>query len=109
MVNELPHLATPTRPKPKAAADQVDVQAFEAGLFDLARVHHPSVTWWHGYRRAEERYGSYCYVCESFIVTWGGNSGPPMAARGAIDDHKYLHRAGATPDGFTHVNERHKK
>lgn len=97
MVNRLPVLATaPARP-PRARLDQADVQPFETGLVELARVHHPNVSWWHGYRRAEERFGSYCYVCERFVVTWGGNGSPPAAAREEIDQHKWLHKRGTIP------------
>lgn len=90
--DELPPLAVAPLNLPRAAADQGDVQAFEYGLLAVARHNHPTVAWWHGYRRAEERFGSYCYVCETFIVTWSGNSGPPMPARHEIDAHKMSHR-----------------
>lgn len=93
----LPVLAAAARAGPKAARDQLDVQAFESGLLDLARITHPTVAWWHGYRRAEERFGSYCYVCERFIVTWARSWPIPIIAKQAIDDHKYLHRAGKLP------------
>lgn len=93
----LPELARPTPPLPKAAREQVDVQPFEHGLVDLARVHHPGVHWWHGYRAAEERFGSYCYVCEQFIVTWHSNRVPNKAAVTEIDAHKWQHRDGAVP------------
>lgn len=95
----LPELASPARAGPKAAREQLDVQAFESGLLDVARVHHPTVAWWHGYRLAEERFGSYCYLCEKFIVTWARKWPIPHIAKHAIDDHKYLHRAGKLPGG----------
>lgn len=91
----LPELAWPPANLPKVARDQADVQPFERDLLDLARVHHPRVTWWHGYRMAEERYGSYCYVCERFTVTWNrSNAGPPKAAVEQISAHKWQHRDG---------------
>lgn len=93
--NKLPALATAVGRQPKSRLDQADVQPWEQGLVELARVHHPNVSWWHGYRRAEERFGSYCYVCEKFVVTWGGNGSPPAAARDVISEHKWLHRNGA--------------
>lgn len=89
-----PELARPAGGLPKAATEQLDLQPWEHDLLALARVHHPAVAWWHGYRRAEERFGSYCYVCESFIITWGGNAGPPKAAVAAIHDHKMSHHNG---------------
>lgn len=93
----LPVLARPPSRQPKAAREQLSVQAWESGLHDLARVHHPSVVWWHGYRQAEERFGSYCYVCEKFIVTWSRAWPIPMVAKEAINDHKLMHRAGRFP------------
>lgn len=95
--NRLPVLATPATRSPRARLDQTDVQPWEQGLVELARAQHPNVSWWHGYRRAEERFGSYCYVCEKFVVTWGGNGSPPEAARIVIDAHKWLHKRGAIP------------
>lgn len=91
--NQLPALAWPPVNLPRAARDQLDVQAYEAGLLDLARVHHPTITWWHGYRKAEERYGSYCYVCEQFIVTWDRFLPIPEEGQTQIDTHKREHRA----------------
>lgn len=97
----LPALTWPPVSLPRAAADQIDVQAYEAGLLDLARVHHPTVTWWHGYRKAEERYGSYCYVCERFVVSWDRFLPIPDDARSIIDNHKVSHRNGNLPGGPT--------
>lgn len=93
----LPDLARPSADLPKAALDQLDVQPFESGLLTVARVKHPTVSWWHGYRRAETGFGSYCYVCEAFTVSWSGNSGPPKTAVVAIDAHKMHHRDGILP------------
>lgn len=90
----LPELARPAVTGIKARDDQRDVQPFEDGLLALARVHHPTVKWWHGYRRARERYGSYCYVCDDFIVTWDRFAGIPVAAVDAINFHKLDHHAG---------------
>lgn len=94
---EIPELVTDPATRPKAALDQVDVRPFEGGLLALARVHHPTVAWWHGYRHADPGYGSFCYVCDDFIARWGGNSGPTMDARATIDIHKHLHRSGDLP------------
>lgn len=91
---KLPELARPAANPPKAARDQLDIQAWESGLVDLARVHHPTVKWWHGYRKAEERYGSYCYICERFIVTWDPLSKIPQQAVDQIAMHKTDHFAG---------------
>lgn len=93
-MSNLPELARPAAGMPKAATEQVDIQPWEGGLLDLARVHHPTVLWWHGYRQAEQGFGSYCYVCESFIANWGGNAGPSKKAVVAIDEHKYRHYNG---------------
>lgn len=82
---------------PLAMLDQIDIQPFEYGLHDLARVHHPGVHWWHGYRRDDQGFGSYCYVCDRFLVRWGGNGSPPMFARHTISEHKFDHRAGTVP------------
>lgn len=97
MSDKLPVLATPAAKQPKAAREQIDVQPFEFGLLDLARVHHATVAWWHGYRQAEERFGSWCYVCESFTVTWDRKWPIPLRAKQLIDTHKYDHRAGRIP------------
>lgn len=97
MSDEFPPLVVAPEFAPKSRADQFDVQAFEGGLLALARVHHPGVHWWHGYRRVGERFGSYCYVCDTPIVLWGGNGSPPMEARTTINEHKYLHRNGVVP------------
>lgn len=105
----LPVLAAPPRGQPKAAREQLDVQSFESGLLDLARVHHATVAWWHGYRRAEERFGSYCYVCERFIVTWARNWPIPQIAKQAIHDHKYIHRPGKSPRRTTTTKEAPKQ
>lgn len=102
--------AAPSRPLPalpKAARDQVTVELFEADLVTAARVYHPTVSWWHGYRRAEERFGSYCYLCEAFTVTWSGNGGPPKAAVTAIDAHKRDHAPGTVP-GATSPDRKRK-
>lgn len=106
---QLPDLARPAAGQPKAAMDQLDVQPFESGLLELARVHHPTVSWWHGYRRAQDRFGSYCYVCDEFIVTWAGNSGPPKTAVVTIDAHKMHHRDGTTPTAKPTSTKRGKR
>lgn len=93
----LPELARPPSKQPKAAREQLTVEVWEGGLLDLARVHYPTVKWWHGYRQAKERFGSYCYLCERFIVTWSRAWPIPMVAKQAIDDHKFMHRAGRLP------------
>lgn len=103
--NSLPELVFPPAELPRAAADQLDVQPYESGLLDLARVHHPSVIWWHGYRKSQDRYGSYCYVCEFLIVTWDRFGGVPEMARRAIDDHKRFHRDGKLSP-YTSPNKR---
>lgn len=105
----LPVLATPPVRQPKAAREQFDIQPYESGLLDLARVHHPSVTWWHGYRKAEERYGSYCYVCERFVVTWDRFLPIPLVAQECIDNHKRSHRNGNLPAGPAMNRERVKE
>lgn len=99
MKSKLPVLARPAVRQPRAARDQLDVQAWEGGLLDLARVNFPTVRWWHGYRAARDLFGSYCYVCEKFTVTWAGRWGPPDAAKLAIHEHKSQHRAGKLPGG----------
>lgn len=96
--DELPDLARAGLGGSKAQADQIDVQPYESGLLTLARVHYPTVKWWHGYRKSEDSYGSFCYVCEEFTVKWSGNAGPPMTARQVIHDHKLSHRAGINPE-----------
>lgn len=96
-MTDLPDLAALPATLPKAAIDQLSVQAFEGGLLTLARVGHPTVAWWHGYRKIGDSYGSQCYVCDRVIAFWGGNSGPPMIARQIIDDHKINHRDGTLP------------
>lgn len=82
---------------PRAANDQYDIQEFEDALLAKARVEHPGISWWHGYRRIDEEFGSYCYLCDQFIVKWGGNAGPPKRARATIDEHKHSHRPGSKP------------
>lgn len=107
--NKLPALAAPRVKQPKAAREQLDIQPYEGGLLELARVHHPSVTWWHGYRKAEERFGSYCYICERFIVTWDRFLSIPQDAQQMIDNHKRSHRNGNLPAGPAMNRERVKK
>lgn len=97
MVERMAPIAVRSTTGPRAKLDQATVLPFEDGLLALARVGHPTVSWWHGYRRADDKFGSYCYVCESFIVRWGSNSSPPMEARATIDAHKHLHRSGDLP------------
>lgn len=96
-MSRAPHLPPRLAGLPRAANDQYDVQEFEDALLVKARLTHPSVTWWHGYRRSDDDFGSYCYLCDRFIVTWGGNSGPPKVARASIDEHKHTHRPGNRP------------
>lgn len=102
-------LAAPPRGQPKAAREQLTVQPFETQLHEAARENHPTVAWWHGYRKAEERFGSYCYVCERFIVTWARNWPIPQVAKQAIDDHKYIHRPGTRPARTTTTKEAPKQ
>lgn len=94
MGNDLPDLARPPGTLPQAQREQRDIQPWEAGLVELARIHHPTVKWWQGYRRASERFGSYCYLCEKFIVTWDRFAGIPQLAVDRIHSHKYDHRNG---------------
>jgi hypothetical protein len=95
----LPEPATATTGGPKARADQLNVQPWEQGLVALARVHHPTVAWWHGYREIKGAYWSYCYVCDTRITEVAGMGNPSMAVRQVIDNHKNLHRAGVIPGG----------
>lgn len=108
-MNELPEIARAGLGGSKAQADQIDVQPYESGLLTLARVRYPTVKWWHGYRKSETSYGSFCYVCEEFTVKWSGNAGPPMTARQAIHDHKLSHRAGMPPAASTATTKGKRK
>lgn len=102
----LPVLAVAPAHLPRAAREQLDVQPWEIGLTNLARVHHRTVAWWHGYRdRTEDGFGSWCYVCESRIATWSRRWPITEAARRAVHAHKNWHRLQLTvpetsrPDG----------
>lgn len=102
---ELPTLARPPQNQPKAAREQLTVQAWEGGLLAVAHTKFPTVKWWHGYRMIEGFFGSYCYVCESFIVTWSRRWPIPKIAAEVIDEHKELHRRGvhAKPATITEI------
>lgn len=91
---KLPTLARPPQKQPKAAREQLDVQAWEGGLLAVAHTRFPTVKWWHGYRIIGDRFGSYCYVCERFIITWSRAWPIPKIAKESIDEHKHHHRRG---------------
>lgn len=101
---DLPELAAPTPNLPKAAADQLNVQPWEAGLLAVARVRHRTIAWWHGYRAMDQIYGDFCYVCDRFVTGMVGNGNPSMANREALDKHKWLHRGGAP--AYATINEK---
>lgn len=103
----LPALALPPRQLPKAAREQIDIQAYEGGLTELARVQHPTIAWWHGYRKIGDLFGSYCYVCDRFVVTWSRAWPIPKVAQETIHEHKNEHRAGALPGGTPPKRMRH--
>lgn len=104
--NGLPVIAVPPAVLPKAAREQLDVQPWEVGLSHLARVNHPTVAWWHGYRdRTADGFGSWCYVCDVRIATWSRRWPITEAARRAVHEHKNWHRLhmadpnASRPDG----------
>lgn len=103
-MTDLPDLVAPAGNRPKTALDQHDVQAWEEGLLALARVRHPTVSWWHGYRRHGEAYADYCYICDAVIVEMTSNGNPSVLARLATDDHKWDHHDGALP--VVSINEK---
>lgn len=103
---QLPTLATPPRKQPKAAREQLDVQAWESGLLDLARAKFPAVVWWHGYRSIGDYFGSYCYICSAYIVTFSRRWPIPIVAKEQIHEHKNQHRAGALPAGVNRTNRK---
>lgn len=94
-------LATPAPGGPKSKTDQLDVQAWEAGLVAIARVAHPNVSWWHGYRHVDGGWVSQCYVCDGPVAAWPGGTSPPMTARQDIAKHKHDHHDGIVPSGST--------
>lgn len=94
---KLPHLAPPTRVAPKAQRDQLFVLGWESELLDQARTDFPAVFWWHGYRQIGDYFGSYCYICSAYIVTFSRRYPIPLIAKQAVDDHKMLHHAGKLP------------
>jgi hypothetical protein len=92
-LDQLPPLALPPAAPPKAAREQLDMQPWEAHLVALARLRHPTVAWWHGYRdRTAHGFGSWCYVCDRMVVTWSRRWPITETARRAVHEHKNWHR-----------------
>lgn len=78
-------------PLPKAAAEQHTIEKWEVKLHNRARLVHPGVFWWHGYRKVGTKFGSYCYVCDLMIATWDRKYPITSKAKDAIHKHKWLH------------------
>lgn len=83
----IPLATTPAR-QPKAAREQGNVQGYEGGLLAVARVHHPTVAWWWGYRQKSDGFGAWCYLCDDRIVKWSQRWPMTQAAREAIIHHR---------------------
>lgn len=97
----LPTLPAGPAKIPKARREQISVEPWETGLVTAARVEFPTVAWWHGYRSIGSYFGSYCYVCSAYIVTFSRRYPIPLVAKAQIHAHKFEHHKGTLPAGTT--------
>lgn len=100
-----------------AVRSQLEVYNWESDLVAQARAKHPTVAWWWGGRITEWRalakgantpgarpdksvkyptkYGAFCYVCDTLIVTWARNFPMTERAKNAVEAHKQHHHVQA--------------
>lgn len=86
-------------------ARKIDWTPQGAALTDLARVNHPTVSWWWGRRTVDGVGTIVCYICDSEICPWGGQQRTWDAAHERIRIHEKTHsdelRAETTVQGDT--------
>lgn len=81
------------RIRPQAEIAQLAVHPSESKLVDIARRRHPTVAWWHGFRRVDGQFGAWCYLCEGFVATWARRYPITGRAKQLIDVHRIMHLA----------------
>jgi hypothetical protein len=86
------HTTDGYRIKSKAEMSQRDVWPWEHKLVALARLTHPTVSWWWGMRQHDSKFGAFCYLHDELIVTWNRRYPMTLKAKVAVGNHRALHR-----------------
>jgi hypothetical protein len=83
------------RIRSKAEMSQTDVWPWESKLLALARLSHPTVSWWWGMRKVGNNFGAFCYLHDAMIVTWNRRWPMTTKAKVEVGRHRALHREHA--------------